>query len=82
MGAKLLVLHGWDDPLAPPADVQAFADEMSAAGADWQLHAYGGVAHAFTNPSANMPEKGLVYCERADRRAWEACWGFLGKVLA
>lgn len=82
IGAKLLVLHGWDDPLAPPADVLAFAGEMSAAGADWQLHAYGGTAHAFTNPAANTPEKGLVYSERANARGWAAAHGFLEEVLA
>lgn len=80
--AKLLALHGWDDPLAPPSDVLAFAEEMTAAGADWQLHAYGGVAHAFTNPAANMPEKGLVYNERANARGWAAAHAFLDEVLA
>ena len=80
--AKLLALHGWDDPLAPPSDVLAFASEMTAACADWQLHAYGGVAHAFTNPAANMPEKGLVYNERANARGWAAAYAFLDEVLA
>jgi dienelactone hydrolase len=33
--AKILVLHGWDDPVAPPGDVLALAGELTAAGADW-----------------------------------------------
>ena len=50
--AKVLMLHGYDDPLAPPEDVLAVAREFTDAGADWQLHAYGHTAHAFTNPQA------------------------------
>src|SRR5215831_9947101 len=44
--ASILALHGWEDPMAPPSDVLAFASEMTAAGADWQLHAYGHAKHA------------------------------------
>ena len=77
----MLVLHGWDDPMAPPADVVALAEELSAARADWQLHAHGGAAHAFTNPRANMPERGLAYHAKADRRSWTATLAFLEEVL-
>ncbi|MEL6830338.1 MAG: dienelactone hydrolase family protein, partial [Pseudomonadota bacterium] len=52
IAAKVLVLHGWSDPMATPDDVLAFAKEMDAAKADWQLHAYGDTLHAFTNPDA------------------------------
>lgn len=79
--AKLLVLHGWDDPLAPPADVLALAEELTAAGADWQLHAYGHTVHGFTNPGANMPGR-VLYNETADRRASAAIDTFLSEVLA
>ena len=48
--AKVLMLHGYDDPMAPPEDVLAIAKEFTDAGADWQLHAYGHTVHAFTNP--------------------------------
>src|SRR5690606_24908061 len=48
--AKVLVLHGHDDPLVPLEEVIAFQNEMTAAKVDWQLHAYGGTMHAFTNP--------------------------------
>ena len=67
--AKVLALHGWDDPLAPPPDVIAFASEMSAAGVDWQVHAYGNTMHAFTAPGANLPDKGILYNADAARRA-------------
>ncbi|MDF2234229.1 dienelactone hydrolase family protein [Albimonas sp. CAU 1670] len=78
--ASVLVLHGWDDPLATPDDVLALAREMDAAEADWQLHAYGGVVHAFTTPQANTPGR-AVYDPRADRRSFAAMTDFFGEVL-
>ena len=81
MRAKLLILHGWEDPTAPPADVLAVARELTAAGADWQLHAYGHAMHAFTYPGAAAPERGLLYDERAARRAREATVRFLAEVV-
>ena len=40
---KVLVCLGVDDPIIPPAQRQAFEDEMNAAGVDWQmlLHSWG-----------------------------------------
>lgn len=82
ISAKVLALHGWDDPMAPPADVEAFGKEMTKAGADWQLHAYGQTMHAFTNPAANDPGFGTVYNANADRRSWEAMKNFLAELFA
>lgn len=79
--ASILALHGWDDPLATPEDVIAFSQEMTAAGADWQLHGYGDTVHAFTNPAANDRVSGNCYNARATRRAWAACDDFLKEVL-
>ena len=82
INAKVLALHGWDDPMAPPNDVEKFGQEMTAAKADWQLHAYGGVMHAFTNPAANDPDFGTVYDANADRRSWVAMTNFLAELFA
>ena len=79
--ARVLMLHGYDDPLAPPADVLAIAREFTTAGADWQLHAYGHTVHAFTNPVANNRGGGMQYDEAADRRSWHALEEFLAEVL-
>jgi dienelactone hydrolase len=79
--AKILALHGYDDPMVPPQQVLAFAEELTAAGADWQIHAYGGTVHAFTNPRANDPGFGTVYNESADRRSWQSMGNFLAEVL-
>ncbi|MCH9670392.1 MAG: dienelactone hydrolase family protein [Gammaproteobacteria bacterium] len=80
--AKVLALHGWNDPLAPPADVVAFGEEMTEANVDWQLIGYGGTLHAFTDPQANRPDLGGLYNADADRRSWIAMENFLGEVLA
>lgn len=82
IGAKVLVLHGHDDPMVPPADVLAFEEEMTAAGADWQVHAYGHTLHAFTNPEANDPSFGVKFDANANRRSWRALENFLEEVLA
>ena len=82
ISAKVLALHGWDDPMATPENVLEFTREMSDAGADWQLHAYGNTVHAFTNPKAADPEFGTVYNPDADRRAWAASLQFLLEVFS
>lgn len=79
--ASVLIEHGWDDPLAPSAEFLAFADEMDRRGADWQAHVHGGAMHAFTFQRANMPEKGIVYHGKADRRSWAAMAAFFEEVL-
>ena len=80
--AKVLALHGHDDPLATPDQVLAFEQEMTLAGVDWQLHSYGHTAHAFTNPLANDPDHGMVYRADADSRSWLAMKNFLSEIFA
>ncbi len=75
--AKVIAFHGYDDPMVPPADVIALGEELTDAGADWQIHAYGGVKHAFTNPDANDHAFGTVYDKRAADRSWASFLGFL-----
>jgi dienelactone hydrolase len=81
IAAKVLVLHGWDDPMAPPNATVALANELTAAGADWQIHAYGGTMHAFTAPGANNPAGGIQYNADADRRSWQSMTNFLAEVF-
>ena len=80
--AKVLALHGWDDPMAPPDQVVSLAEELSSMGADWQLHGYGNTMHAFTKPQANDPDFGTVYNPDADRRSWNAMQNFLSEIFA
>lgn len=79
--AKILVLHGWIDPLAPPTDVLALAAEMEGAGADWQLYAYGKTGHSFTDTGVNMPERGMFHQPDADRRSWRSTVHFLEEIF-
>ena len=79
--AKVLVLHGHDDPMVPPDQVLAFEQEMTEAGVDWQVHVYGGTMHAFTNPAANDPGFGTVYQADADRRSWDTATRFFEETL-
>lgn len=81
ISAKVLVLHGWDDPMAKPDQVLALAEELSAMGADWQIHAYGDTVHAFTNPAADDPDFGTVYDADADRRSWQSLQLFLAEIF-
>jgi dienelactone hydrolase len=81
--AKLLICHGWDDPLGKPETVVALGQELTQSGADWQIHAYGNAGHAFTDASmkgSTIP--GVAYEERADRRSWQAMQNFLSEVFA
>jgi dienelactone hydrolase len=80
--AKVLILHGYDDPLAPPEAVLAIARELTVAKADWQLHAYGHTTHAFTAQGVDLPERGLKYNPAADRRSWTAMKNFFEEALA
>ncbi len=80
--ARVLCLHGYDDPMVQPPAMLELASELTAAGADWQIHAYGNTVHAFTNPQANDPGMGAMYSEAADRRSWAALQNFLGELFA
>ena len=82
ISAKVLCLHGYDDPMAQPQSMLDLATELSAAGADWQVHAYGNTVHSFTNPAADDKAGGTAYDAVADRRSWAALTDFLDEVLA
>ncbi len=82
INCKILVEHGWDDPMATPEQVLAFAEEMKAAGADWQLHANGNTMHAFTNPAANDPDFGTVYNASANQRSWQSLENYLAELFS
>ena len=81
--AKVAVFHGWDDPMAPPADVVALGQELTEQGAcDWQIHAYGGVGHAFTNPDAGKLEiDGVAFEANAASRSWDSFCDLLSETL-
>ncbi|MCY7340006.1 MAG: dienelactone hydrolase family protein [Sphingomonas bacterium] len=81
ISAKIAAFHGWDDPLVPPDAVVALAAELTEAGCDWQIHAFGHVGHGFTNPAATGAMPGIKFDETTARRAWAACDLFLAECF-
>jgi dienelactone hydrolase len=80
--SQVLVCHGADDPHVPWDQVVDFHDEMSNAGVDYRLIAYGGAVHSFTNPkSGDDPSTGVAYDADADRRSWAHMQLFFDEVL-
>jgi dienelactone hydrolase len=80
--AKILVLHGGDDPYVNAEQVSSFEKEMKDAKVDWQIFIYGGAVHSFTNPnSGNDPAKGAAYNESADKRSWKAMRTFFDEIF-
>ena len=80
--AKVVAFHGWDDPLAPPDMVEALAKELTEAGADWQIHAYGHTRHGFTNPNAAAAGMDAVrFNEVAARRSWASLELYLAELF-
>lgn len=80
--AKILVLHGYDDPLVLPEEVTQFAREMTQRKVDWQAHLYGLTVHSFTDPKANDDAGGMYYNEKADHRSWKSAELFLQEIFS
>ncbi len=81
--AKIVAFHGWDDPMVPPEKVVALAQELTEAGADWQIHAYGHVAHGFTNPNAHaIGIEGVRYNALAAERSWTSFINLLEELFS
>jgi dienelactone hydrolase len=81
--AKVVAFHGWDDPMVPPDKVVALGQELTEAGADWQIHAYGNVAHGFTNPHAHeIGIEGVRYNALAAERSWTSFINLLEELFA
>jgi dienelactone hydrolase len=80
--AKVVAYHGWDDPMVPPEKVVALGNELTEAGSDWQIHAYGHVGHGFTNPRASdLQIDGVAYNALAAERSWTSFVNLLEEVF-
>lgn len=78
--AKVLVFHGYKDPMTTPNQKGAFEAEMNAANADWQLLSYGKGYHSFTTPDANDVSLGTVYDPVLDERTTRIIDSFLSEL--
>ncbi|MEO6226167.1 MAG: dienelactone hydrolase family protein [Sphingomicrobium sp.] len=82
ISAKVVAFHGWDDPMVPPDKVVALGQELTEAGADWQIHAYGHVGHGFTNPRASdLQIDGVRYNALAAERSWTSFVSLLEELF-
>lgn len=80
--ARILAMHGADDPFVKADEVAAFQQELRAAKVDWQFISYANAVHSFTNPDAgNDNSKGAAYNEKADKRSWEAMKLFFAEIF-
>lgn len=79
--AKILALHGYDDPMGKPDQVLAFAKEMTQSNANWEIDMYGNTVHAFSNPQANDHDFGTVYNQQADARSWTRMVTFFQEIF-
>lgn len=80
--ARVLVLAGDADEIVPAGQVAAFRDEMTKAGAPFNLVVYPGAKHGFTNPTAadhGMTQLG--YDADADRQSWQAMLDLFAEVF-
>lgn len=73
--AKILVLHGLDDPIAPMAELLEFEKEMKEANADLQVHLFSNTMHAFACPS------GINYNPLSALRATKIATHFLEEIF-
>ena len=66
----------------PPARIDAFADEMTKAGADWQVVIYSGTKHAFSYPDAATRKiDWIAYNKSSDDRSWQAMQIFFDEIF-
>ena len=82
--SKLLVCHGWDDPLGGPNTVMTLGQELTDGAADWQIHLYGRAGHAFSDvdlKGVDLGMPGFGYDVSADMRSWKAMSDFLKELF-
>ena len=83
--ARVASFTGAEDPMIPPAQVDAFKQEMTQAGVDFTTVVYPGVKHSFTNPDADNYGKQfglpLAYNAAADADSWNKTRRFLQEAL-
>ncbi len=78
--ARILALHGADDPTVSAADLQAFKEDLRKAKADWTLVEFGGAVHSFTDRKANTPGRSM-YDPKVAARSYEMMGNFFSETF-
>lgn len=77
ISGKTLVLHGTADKAVPPAQVEAFAEEMKGLRKSVRVVMYPGAEHSFTVPNIDsVTGSGQAYDPEADRKSFGEMVGF------
>jgi dienelactone hydrolase len=78
--ARVLILHGKDDPMITQDQLAGFKQEMDAAKVRYEVVEYPGAKHGFTNPDADKAGvPGLAYDAKADEASFAALRKALGE---
>lgn len=81
--ARILVCHGAEDAVVPPAELLGFLEEMATAGADCQTICYTGARHGFTNVANDgSVNPSVIYDAATDHRSWQAMQAHLAEIFA
>ncbi len=80
--AKILVHHGYNDPIVKQEELLAFEKEMNEAKTDWQILLFGNTMHAFATRSANDPASGILYNPLSAERSWRNIQDFLKEIFS
>jgi dienelactone hydrolase len=73
--APILIAHGGADTSVTMDHVAALAQELEAAGVEYEIQIYSGAPHGFTEWDSDR------YQERADEQSWDAFNDFLEETL-
>jgi dienelactone hydrolase len=79
---QIAIYTGAKDPYAPAEHVRALQEEMTAAGAHFQVTVFSDACHSFTDPSASaMGMDGIAYDAIADRVSWGGALALLEATI-
>lgn len=79
---QVAIFTGARDPLAPREHVDQVRDELTRAGAAWQLTVFGEGWHGFSDPHPNPRYDWIRYDALLDAQAWAATLALLDATLS
>jgi len=80
---QVAIYTGAKDPYAPTEHVEALRQELSTAGAHFQITVFNDAFHAFTDPHAGeMGRAGIAYDAIADRVSWAGTLALLEETIS